>query len=205
MNASTLSCHSFTAGCPPDIWFGSRSAVLTSRSEPNRPESSNYCPWYRSAHTFMSTMPFPEPPTRATLQDARNELAKQTAAVEVVSAKIKAAEDELDRLVRESRSAIQEMEKERAALADQVAQTMAYLSEIRRLPQELLGQIFMFIFEEYPCCAWVLASVCSLWRRQVLSMPRLWSKVCQSNPLSCMIGDVYTKAASYAIVRSCSP
>jgi hypothetical protein len=128
----------------------------------------------------MFAMRFPEPPTRSTLDDARKELIRQKAAVEDISVKIKAAEDELERLVKTSRSTIQEMEKERAALEDQVTQTMAYLSEIRRLPPEILGQIFMFIFEEYPCCAWVLASVCSLWRRQVLSMPRLWSKVCST-------------------------
>lgn len=133
------------------------------------------------ALTFMSAMSscgFAEPPTRSTLEDAHRELEKQRSALEDISAKIQSAEDELDRIVKARRTAIQEMEKERAALEDQMSQTLAYLAHIRRLPHELLGQIFMFIFEDYPCCAWVLAAVCTLWRRQVLSMPRLWSKVC---------------------------
>ena len=125
----------------------------------------------------MSTMSFPEPPTCSALQDARRELQKQQAAVQSISERIQKAEDDLDRIVKASRSNIEEMRKERTALEDQVSHTKAYLSQIRRLPQELLGHIFMHIFEEYPCCAWVLASVCSVWRRQVLSMPRLWSKV----------------------------
>lgn len=121
---------------------------------------------------------FPEPPTRATLDDARRVLAEQRQAAQDISARIQDAEDELDRIVKASQNAIQEMQKERSAIEDQVAQTLAYLSHIRRLPHELLGQIFTFIFEDYPCCAWVLAAVCSLWRREVLSMPKLWSKVC---------------------------
>lgn len=134
----------------------------------------------RAALTFMSAMSscgFPEPPTRASLTDARRVLDQQRNAVDALATRIQAAEDELKHIVRTRRDAIQEMEKERATAEDQVSRTLAYLSHIRRLPHELLGQIFMFIFDDYPCCAWVLAAVCSPWRRQVLSMPRLWSKV----------------------------
>ncbi|KAI0311008.1 hypothetical protein OF83DRAFT_1152884 [Amylostereum chailletii] len=35
----------------------------------------------------------------------------------------------------------------------------------------------MISFSEYPCCAWILASVCPLWRRLALSMPKIWSKI----------------------------
>ncbi|GJE86635.1 F-box protein [Phanerochaete sordida] len=125
----------------------------------------------------MSTCGFPEPPTRSTLEDARRELGKQRSAVEQISTQIQAAEDDLDRIVMARKVAIQEMHKERAVLEDQMSHTLAYLAHIRRLPHELLRHIFTFIFEDYPCCAWVLAAVCSLWRRQVLSMPRLWSKI----------------------------
>lgn len=126
----------------------------------------------------MSTCGFPEPPTRSTLEDARRELGKQRSAVEQISTQIQAAEDDLDRIVMARKVAIQEMHKERVVLEEQMSHTLAYLAHIRRLPHELLRHIFTFIFEDYPCCAWVLAAVCSLWRRQVLSMPRLWSKVC---------------------------
>ena len=133
-----------------------------------------------AALTFMSAMSscgFPEPPTRATLADARRLLDEQRAAASDISAQIHEAEDELARIVRAKRDAIQDMEKQLEAMDEQVSRTLAYLSHIRRLPHELLGYIFMFIFDDYPCCAWVLAAVCSLWRRQVLSTPKLWSKV----------------------------
>ena len=134
----------------------------------------------RVALTFMSAMSscgFPEPPTRATLADARKLLDEQRAAVSDITAQIHEAEDELARIVRAKRDAIQDLEKHLEDMEGQVSRTLAYLSHIRRLPHELLGYIFMYNFDDYPCCAWVLASVCSLWRRQVLSMPKLWSKV----------------------------
>ena len=125
----------------------------------------------------MSSYDFAEPPTQATLIDARRLLQQQDIAVNDLSNRISAAKDELDRIIQARRVAIQELEKERGAMQEQVSRTLAYLSPIRRLPQELLGYVFTFIFDDYPCCAWVLAAVCSMWRRQVLSMPKLWSKV----------------------------
>ncbi|GBE89011.1 hypothetical protein SCP_1500130 [Sparassis crispa] len=125
----------------------------------------------------MSFVNLPEPATQATLADARRELVSDRLAVRVLSDKIQAAEDDLARIVEESRCAVRDMERERAALQEKVALTLAYISPIRRLPHELLRYIFLLNFEDYPCCAWVLSAVCSLWRRLVLSMPVLWSKI----------------------------
>lgn len=124
----------------------------------------------------MSVPTLPEPATRATLADARRQLAIHRESVCRVSDKIQSAEDTLARIVEDSKCAIRELERERASLEESVALTLAYLSPIRRLPHELLRHIFMSNFEEYPCCAWVLSAVCSLWRKLVLSMPILWSK-----------------------------
>ena len=132
----------------------------------------------------MSSYGFAEPPTQATLTDARRLLQQQRKNVSDLTAQIRAAEDDLTRIVRARRASILELEKEREAVEEQVSRTLAYISHIRRLPQELLGYIFMFIFDDYPCCAWVLASVCSMWRKQVLSMPKLWSKVSTCTPSS---------------------
>ncbi|KIP10830.1 hypothetical protein PHLGIDRAFT_84540 [Phlebiopsis gigantea 11061_1 CR5-6] len=125
----------------------------------------------------MSSYGFAEPPTQATLADARRLLQQQRGAASDLAAQIRAAEDDLARIVRARRVTILELEKELEGVEQQVSRTLAYISHIRRLPQELLGYIFMFIFDDYPCCAWVLAAVCSMWRRQVLSMPKLWSKI----------------------------
>lgn len=125
----------------------------------------------------MPGFTFPEPATQATISDARRHLALQRDSVEDISQKIQEAEQNLARIVEESRCAIQELEREKVAAEESVAAALAYLSPIRRLPDEILRHIFLFNFEEYPCCAWVLAAVSSLWRRLVLSMPRLWSRV----------------------------
>jgi len=91
--------------------------------------------------------------------------------------KIEAAEAQLAQIVADSRCSIKQFQRERAALEEKISRTLAYVSPIRRLPAELLRLIFMMNFDEYPCCAWILSSVCSQWRRLALSMPKLWSKV----------------------------
>lgn len=121
---------------------------------------------------------FPDPPTQSTLADARRALYATQSSVEDITSKIDAAEAALAEIVKESRYVINEMQNERVRLEEQAFQARAYLSPIRRLPTELLRDIFMWSFEEYPCCAWVLAGVCVPWRRLALKMPKIWSKVC---------------------------
>lgn len=125
----------------------------------------------------MSRLPFPEPATQHTLAQARREVAAQRSKLLTLSTTIQTAEDDLERLIKASRCAIQEMDKERTAVEDRLAHTLAYLAPIRRLPNELLSHIFAFVFDDLPCYAWVLSAVSSLWRRRVLAMPKLWSKV----------------------------
>jgi F-box-like len=122
-------------------------------------------------------MRLPEPPTETTLAEARRALDSHRQSLRRITDKIDASEADLAQIVADSQCAINRLQRERAALEDTIFQTMAYLSPIRRLPLELLRQIFLFNFEDYPCCAWVLSAVCSLWRKTALSMPRIWSKV----------------------------
>ncbi|KAG6856919.1 hypothetical protein H0H87_012169 [Tephrocybe sp. NHM501043] len=120
---------------------------------------------------------FPEPPTEPSLADARRVLSETRSSVSEVDAKIDAAEATLAQVVRESQLLINELQTQRDALERTISHTMAYLSPIRRLPVELLRNIFMECFDKHPCCAWVLAAVCGSWRRLVLRMPKLWSKI----------------------------
>jgi len=122
--------------------------------------------------------PFCDPPTASSLAEARQALQATRTSVTELDTKIDAAEAALAHLIRDSQRKIDELLRERATLEEQVLQTMAYLSPIRRLPIELLRDVFMWCFLDHPCCAWVLASVCSPWRRLALRMPKLWSKVC---------------------------
>lgn len=125
----------------------------------------------------MVPLQFPDPPTAETLADARRSLVTTRESVSQLTSKIDAAEASLAQLVKESKCAISEMETRRALLKNMEQKTLAYLSPIRRLPTELLRDVFLWNFEDYSCCAWVLAAVCSSWRRLSLSMPRIWSKV----------------------------
>ena len=139
-------------------------------------------------------MPFPklvDPPTKETLVNARRSLEATRASVEEITSKIDAAETTLAQLVRDSRLAINELEGQRAALEDQVSRTLAYLSPIRRLPMELLREIFVWSFEEHACSAWVLAAVCPSWRRLALRIPLIWSKVC---PSFCALRDSFSRS-----------
>ncbi|KAF8067945.1 hypothetical protein FPV67DRAFT_1494339 [Lyophyllum atratum] len=120
---------------------------------------------------------FPDPPTDLSLADARQALSTTRSSVSELSTKIDAAEAALAQIVRESKFMIDEMQNERAILEEQASQAMAYLSPIRRLPVELLRDIFLWSFEDHPCCAWVLSAVCPSWRRLTLRMPTIWSKI----------------------------
>ncbi len=126
-----------------------------------------------------------EPPTASSLADARRFLQETNTSLADVDRKIEAAEAQLAQIVADSRCSIKQLQRERAALEEKISRALAYISPIRRLPSELLRHIFIMNFDEYPCCAWILSSVCSQWRRLALSMPKLWSKVW--NPLRSLL------------------
>ncbi|KAF5324112.1 hypothetical protein D9619_011381 [Psilocybe cf. subviscida] len=122
-------------------------------------------------------MSFPEPPTKETLEDARRCLASTRDSIRELAYRIDAEEAVLARLVREHRNAISELQEQQAALEKQATRAQAYLSPIRRLPLELLREIFTWSFELHPSSAWVLAAVSTPWRKLALRMPLIWSKI----------------------------
>jgi hypothetical protein len=126
---------------------------------------------------FAYLADYPEPPTDAAVADARRELQVQQEHLLALSEKITSEEDALAQIVSDRKRDIRDLRHEKSVLEKRVSYTKAYISPIRRLPHELLRYIFLFKFDDHPCCAWVLAAVCTLWRRLALSMPRLWSKV----------------------------
>lgn len=125
----------------------------------------------------MDALSYREPPTESSVSEARRALQAQRQELSQLSERITSAEDSLAQIVADRKRAIREMQCEQHALEEKVKLTLAYISPIRRLPHELLRHIFTFNFDNHPCCAWILASVCVLWRRLALSIPKLWSKV----------------------------
>ncbi|KAF5349078.1 hypothetical protein D9756_009428 [Leucocoprinus leucothites] len=119
---------------------------------------------------------FTEPSTADTLHHARLHLESTRSSILALDAKIASAEMALVQLVREAKASIAKMAEEKSRLEEDEATTKSYLSPVRRLPAELLREIFLWHFEEHEACAWVLAAVCSSWRRLALRTPKLWAK-----------------------------
>ncbi|KAI0329557.1 hypothetical protein GY45DRAFT_1304628 [Cubamyces sp. BRFM 1775] len=125
----------------------------------------------------MHPLDLPEPPTQASIAHARAQLVALHDDSHALEQRILDARDALARIVEERQAAIRDMERELAVLDDAVALTKAYVSPIKRLPHELLRHIFLFNFDDCAWSAWVLAAVCSLWRKVALAMPTIWSKI----------------------------
>lgn len=117
------------------------------------------------------------PPTKAQLAEARNLLEKQESSAASLQDKISDAQRTLERLIAESQSAINELEERNQKVQKEIAVTLAYISPLRRLPNDILREVFYHVFDVKPSCGWGLAAVCTSWRRLVLNMPTLWSKV----------------------------
>lgn len=119
----------------------------------------------------------PEPPTAGSRAEAQAQIESNRRRIQSLSESIASTEDKLAQIITDYRCAIRLLQKTKQELEDEVSLTLAYISPIRTLPHELLRHIFLLNFEDQPCCAWGIAAVCSLWRRLVLAMPRMWSKV----------------------------
>ncbi|KAJ6484096.1 hypothetical protein C8R45DRAFT_1075370 [Mycena sanguinolenta] len=105
------------------------------------------------------------------------ELAVIRPIIEKSSARLASLDAEISRLT----DRLRELKEERAVLAQYHAQNTSIASGMRRMPTEILGEIFLhslpsirllFAVQNSP---WVLTHVCSRWRAVALSKPSLWS------------------------------
>lgn len=119
----------------------------------------------------------PEPPTAGSRAETQAQIESNRKTIESLTETIASTEDKLAQIINEYRCTIRVLQNTKQELEDEVSLALAYISPIRTLPHELLRHIFLLNFEDQPCSAWGLAAVCSLWRRLVLAMPRMWSKV----------------------------
>ncbi|KAJ6462129.1 hypothetical protein C8R45DRAFT_1027374 [Mycena sanguinolenta] len=97
--------------------------------------------------------------------------------VEKTSARLATLDAETSRL----KDRLRELEDERTALSEFHAQNTRVVSPMRRMPAEILGEIFSWtlpniydIFDPGDC-PWVLTRVCGSWRAVALSKPSFWS------------------------------
>ncbi|TFK49494.1 hypothetical protein OE88DRAFT_1713648 [Heliocybe sulcata] len=125
----------------------------------------------------MSTANPPEPLTASARDDSRRVLVEQETSLQQLDERITAAEEHFADVVADLRRDIERLQRERSNLQQDIAHTKSRLSPIWRLPKELLREIFVTHFDENPCAAWVLSSVCGVWRQVALGTPRIWSKI----------------------------
>jgi len=119
----------------------------------------------------------PEPPNATSLSTARLTLSTQRASLLALQTRIADAEQTLADLIAQHEHDISVLRAEQNVLERSLLQTQAYVAPIRRLPGELLSEVFMAAWDDNPCIAWVLAGVSRGWRNTALAMPRIWSKV----------------------------
>ncbi|KAJ7498116.1 hypothetical protein B0H11DRAFT_2189846 [Mycena galericulata] len=105
------------------------------------------------------------------------ELAYIRAVVSKTGPRLACLDDEISRL----EGQLKQLKKDRAVLSEYHAQNTTIISPLRRMPREILGEIFswtlssaVFDVRESP---WVLTYVCSHWRAVSISKPSLWSLV----------------------------
>lgn len=127
--------------------------------------------------TTTTTMTTPDVPSSSQLDEAKERLKLQQGESWVISRRISEAQATLAQIIADSKLAIRELEDEKQRMENDIEHTKAFLSPMRRLPDDILQLLFWFEFEAAPCCAWALSAVCSRWRRIILNMPRMWSKV----------------------------
>ncbi|KAJ7639536.1 hypothetical protein FB45DRAFT_905950 [Roridomyces roridus] len=112
-----------------------------------------------------------EPPNSA-------EVAYLRAVVSKTGARLGCLSDEIVKL----KNRLAQLEAEEAQLSQYHSETAAILSRLRRMPPEVLVEIFSWTQGTHPLdgterTSWVLAQVCRRWREISLSTPSLWATV----------------------------
>ncbi|KAF7353382.1 F-box domain-containing protein [Mycena sanguinolenta] len=113
-----------------------------------------------------------EPPLNTELSAIRSILEQTSAGLADLDAEISRLKDHL-----------RDLEEKRTALSRCHSQNTQILSPLRRMPPEILGEIFSWtvpsirdVFNTKDC-PWVLTHVCSTWRAVALYQPSLWSLI----------------------------
>ncbi|KAJ7651234.1 hypothetical protein FB45DRAFT_731279, partial [Roridomyces roridus] len=86
--------------------------------------------------------------------------------------------DALDVQIDDLRAQMQRLQSQRDAVADCVRRHIAVVSVLRRVPPELISEIFVWTLaggQTWDAPPWYLGLICRSWRGIALSTPFLWS------------------------------
>ncbi|KAJ7269524.1 hypothetical protein C8J57DRAFT_1322220 [Mycena rebaudengoi] len=106
----------------------------------------------------------------------------QTVAVQGILNEKSLALSALEAQIAALESKLEDLRQNRETLSSEILEFGAILAPIRRLPQEIVGEIFLYFAPGVPdmhirptVCPWKLAHVCRLWRSIASALGRLWS------------------------------
>ncbi|KAH7320458.1 hypothetical protein B0J17DRAFT_723878 [Rhizoctonia solani] len=116
----------------------------------------------------------PDAATRATMGSS---IKQSESTIEVMSEKINMLEITLAKLIAETKSQVDALADQKNAIEKGVASAKGYLAPVRRLPADILSDIFMSLHEGDPLAPWTLSAVNKQWRTTALTTPRLWSRI----------------------------
>ncbi|KAJ7269523.1 hypothetical protein C8J57DRAFT_1322216 [Mycena rebaudengoi] len=109
-----------------------------------------------------------DPPHPAQIATVQGILDEKSIALSGLKAQIAALESKLE-----------DLRQNHEMLISEIGKFEAILSPIRRLPPEIVGEIFIYfapaLHIKASSCPWKLAHICRLWRVIALSLGRLWS------------------------------
>ncbi|KAJ7161925.1 hypothetical protein C8R43DRAFT_316419 [Mycena crocata] len=96
---------------------------------------------------------------------------------------------QLDTTITTLQALVEKHRRMRQAAAEQIRQSAMICSVVRRLPTDVLAEIFHWTIPDEPRkkptnrCPWVLGRVCSYWRTVSISLPELWTHIDRKIPL----------------------
>lgn len=91
---------------------------------------------------------------------------------------------------------------------DHIHRSNITVSVVRRLPADVLGEIFSYTVSDAPRrrtidgSPWILGRVCSRWRAISISLPKLWSNINSSVPLPILTAHLERSSACGLTIRA---
>ncbi|KAB5588601.1 hypothetical protein CTheo_7952 [Ceratobasidium theobromae] len=105
------------------------------------------------------------------------DIASQERSIAVVDEKIAALELVLAKLTADTHAQVALLAAQKRALEHDVAAAKGQVAPVRKLPGDILSDIFMLLLEHDPLSPWTLSAVNRQWRATALATPRLWSRI----------------------------
>ncbi|KAJ7635742.1 hypothetical protein DFH06DRAFT_1054928 [Mycena polygramma] len=101
--------------------------------------------------------------------------------------------DALDSQIDELEVALDKLDRRRDRLEERARQHRAILSPLRRMPPEVVGDIFAMIVCDQGKPLWYLAQICRSWRRTAVAYPFLWNSIAIPNSTHSMLPMIQTQ------------